>query len=84
MSGVMSAAPAPDTDGADRAVIARLGHVTGTRAVTGRTGQVLITWPELARLLLTARLPAQAHLGAEDLAALLRVEGLLRGASGEE
>ena len=90
MSGMASAHPAPPVDGQPPAVVARMVHVGGIAALqykvdATRFGQVLLTWPDLALLLRQVRLPGHG-LGVEDLAALLRVEALLRGenTNGEE
>ncbi len=82
LSRMSSAHPAP---GQPPAVIAHMVDVAGLAVLQGRMAQVLLTWPDVAMLLHQAHLPGHG-LGTRDLAALLRVEALLRGedTSGEE
>jgi len=90
VSGLMTADPAlPALTGlGDRLVICHMAHVTGLRVLENHTALVAFQTSELASLVRAVRLPAGPRtLSTADVAALLRVEALLRGEStnhGEE
>jgi len=82
VSGLISADPAlPALTGLDgRLVICHMAHVTGLAGMEARTALVAFTTEELATMMHAVRLPAgPRQLSTADVAALLRVEALLRG-----